>query len=135
RQRLDALQAQDVVRVGLAVGDHFAALHRFAFEDVERAPLRDQLLVLLAVVAGDDQAPLALGFLAEARGAGLLGQNRRVLRLTRLEHIRTTRQTAGDVAGLGGLLRDTRDDIAQRHTRAVLEADEGTGGQRVHRRD
>ena len=65
-QRLDALQAQDVVRVRLAVGDDFAALHGLAFEHVELAPLRNQLLVLLAVVAGDDQAALALGLLAEA---------------------------------------------------------------------
>ena len=50
RQRLDALQTQDVVRVQLAVRDDFAALHGFTLEHVELAPLRDQLLVLLAVV-------------------------------------------------------------------------------------
>ena len=49
RQRLDALQAQDVVRVRLAVGDDLAPLHVLAFEHDEVAPLRDQLLVLLAV--------------------------------------------------------------------------------------
>jgi hypothetical protein len=47
RQRLDALQPQDVVRVRLAVGDDFALLHLFALEHVEMAPLRNQLLVLV----------------------------------------------------------------------------------------
>ncbi len=46
-QRLDALQAQDVMRVRLAVGDDFATGHLLAFEHVQLAPLRDQLLVLL----------------------------------------------------------------------------------------
>jgi hypothetical protein len=50
-ERLDALQAQDVVRVRLAVGDDLAARDLLALEDVELAPLRDQLLVLLALLA------------------------------------------------------------------------------------
>jgi hypothetical protein len=77
RQRLDALQAQDVVRVRLAVGDHLAALDLLALEHVEVPPLRDQLLVLLALLVGDDQAALALGFLAEADRARELGEDRR----------------------------------------------------------
>src|SRR6185312_7364766 len=111
----DTLQAQDVVRVRLAVGDDLAALDGFALEDVELAPLRDQLLVLLALVARDDEAALALGLLAEAHRAGLLREDRRVLRLSRLEQVRNARQASGDVAGLGGLLRDARDHIADRH--------------------
>src|SRR5207253_6111553 len=35
RERLDTLQPQDIVRVRLAVGDHFALLDRLTFEDVE----------------------------------------------------------------------------------------------------
>jgi hypothetical protein len=50
RQRLDALQAQDVVRVRLAVGDHLAADDLLALEHVQVPPLRNQLLVLLAVL-------------------------------------------------------------------------------------
>src|SRR6185437_12682628 len=118
-QRLDALQAQDVVRVRLAVGDHLAALDRLTLEHVELAPLRDQLLVLLAVVARDDQAPLALGLLAEADGARLLREDGRVLRFPRFEEIRHARQTAGDVTGLRRLLRDAGDDVTDRHPRAV----------------
>src|ERR1700722_15020650 len=44
-------------------------------------------------------------------------------------------QTAGDVASLRGLLRDTCNDIAHRHLGAVFEADDGARRQRVHRRN
>src|SRR6266850_4019665 len=125
RERLDALQAQDVVRVLLAVRDHFALLDLLAFEHVQVAPLRDQLLVLLAVFRRDDEAPLALGFLAEAHRARALGENRRVLGLAGFEEVRYARQTARDVAGLRRFLRDARDDVAHRDLRRVLEADDG----------
>jgi hypothetical protein len=59
----------------------------------------------LAIDRRDDQATLAFGFLAEADGAGDLGQNCRLLRLTCLEQVGNPRQTAGDVAGLGAFLR------------------------------
>ena len=113
----------------------FAALHVLAFEHVQLAPLRNQLLVLLALLVGDDQAPLALGFLAEADRARVLGEDRRVLRLAGLEQVRDARQTAGDVAGLRGFLRDTRDDVADRHFRAVLQAHDRARRQRVQRRN
>src|SRR5258708_2928521 len=111
-ERLHTLQAQDVVRIGLAIGDDFATLDLLALEDVELAPFRNQLLVFLAVLVGDDQAALAFGCLAKADRTGLLRQNRRILGLARLEQVRHARQTAGDVAGLGGLLRDARDYVA-----------------------
>ena len=49
RQRLHAEQAQDVVRIRLAVDDGLALLHVLAFEHDDVAPLRNQLLVLVAV--------------------------------------------------------------------------------------
>jgi hypothetical protein len=55
----------------------------------------------------DDQALLALGVLAEADDTRALGEDRRILGLARLEQVGHARQTAGDVAGLRGLLRDT----------------------------
>ena len=65
----------------------------------------------------------------------VLGEDRRVLRLAGLEQVRDARQTAGDVAGLRDLLRDARDDVADRHLGAVLQADERARRQRVHGRD
>ena len=55
---------------------------------------------------------LALGVLAEADGAVDLGDDRVLLGLARLEQLGDARQTAGDVLGLRGLARDTRDDVA-----------------------
>src|SRR5690606_38517675 len=104
-------------------------------EDVQVAPLRDQLLVLLALVVRDDQAALALGLLAEADGARELGEDRRILRPPRLEQVRDARQTAGDVARLRRLLRQPRDHVADDDPRAALHADHGTRGQRVRRWD
>jgi hypothetical protein len=46
-QRLDAEQAQDVLRVRLAVHHGLALLHVLAFEHDDLAVLRDQLFVLL----------------------------------------------------------------------------------------
>src|SRR5207245_9675299 len=94
-----------------------------------------QLLVLLAVVGGDDEAPLAFGLLAETHGARALREDRRILGLACLEEVGDTRESSGDVARLGGLLRNARDDVAHRHARAVLEADERARRQRVHGRD
>ena len=48
-QRLDAEQAQDVLRVRLAVHHGLALLHVLAFEHDDLAVLRDQLFVLVAV--------------------------------------------------------------------------------------
>ena len=107
-----------------------------AFEHVQVPPLRDQLLVLLAVLVGDDETALALGLLAEADGARVLGEDRRLLRPARLEQIRDARQTAGDVAGLRGLLRNPRERRRRRSPRrrsAMLRI--GARRQRVRGRD
>src|SRR3569832_2272999 len=134
-ERLDAQETQDVVRIRRAVDDDLAALDVLTLEHRDVAPLRNQLFVLGAVIGGDDHALLALGLLAEADGAGDLREDERVLRLTRLEQVGDARQTAGDVAGLGGLLRNTRDHVAHAHRRTVLEIDDGAGRQIIHGRD
>src|SRR5690242_7576949 len=135
RQRLDAEQTQDVMRIGLAVDDCFALLHVLAFEHDHVAPLRNQLLVLVAVHVADDQALLALGVLAEADHARALGEDRRLLGLARFEKIRDARQTARDVARLRRFLRNTRDDVADADLGAVLERHDRTRGQEVLRRN
>ena len=65
RQRLDAQQAQDVVRVGRAVDDDLALVDHLAVVHQDVLVLGDQVLVRLAVRIGDHQALLALGVLAE----------------------------------------------------------------------
>ena len=134
-KRLDAQQAQDVVRVRLAVDDRFALLDVLAFEHDHVAPLRNQLFVLVAVASLDHQALLALGVLAEADDARALGQDRWLFGFARFEEVRDARQTAGDVAGLRRFLRDTRDDVADADLGTVLQRHDRTGRQEVLRRD
>src|SRR3569833_3551145 len=135
RERLDAQQTQDVVGVRRAVDDDLAALDVLTLEHRDVAPLRNQLFVLGAVVGRADHALLALGLLAEADGAGDLRQDERVFRLAGLEQIGDARQTAGDVAGLRGLLRNTRDHVAHAHRRAGFLIDDGARRQVIHGRE
>src|SRR5690606_21927287 len=117
-QRLYAFQAQDVVRARRAVRNDFATLDVLALEHRHLAPLRNQYFIVRAAVERihaicrrDDQAALALGFLAEADGARNLRQDGRLFRFARFEEVGNTRQTTGDVAGLRTFLRDTRDNV------------------------
>ena len=86
-QGLDAEQAQDVMRIRLAVNDGLALLDMLTLEDDDLTPFRDQLLVLAAVLVTDDQALLALGVLAEGDHARTFGEDRRLFRLARLEQV------------------------------------------------
>src|SRR5690348_7182722 len=129
RQPLDTEQAQDVARIGLAVHHRLALLDVLALEHHDVAPLRDQVLVLVAFRILDDQALLALGVLAEADHARNLREDRRFLRLAGLEQVRDAGQAAGDVAGLGRLLRDARDHVADADLGPVLDRHDRTGRQ------
>src|SRR5574343_390132 len=130
-QFLYALQAQDVLRIRFAVDDGFALLHVLAFEHRYLAVLRNQFLVLVAVGIGDDQALLALGFLAHADDAGDLGHDGGVLRLAGFEQVGHARQTAGDVAGLGSFLRHLGDHVADADLLAVVQVDDRARRQHV----
>ena len=77
----------------------------------------------------DDDAALVLVVASEADRAVDLGDDRVVLGTTSLEQFGHTRQTAGDVLGLGAFERDTRQHVARRHLLARLDRDD-----RVHRR-
>src|SRR4029077_18897293 len=70
---------------------------------------------------------------SEADGARGFGDDRRLLRSTRLEQLRHPRQTAGDVAGLGALGRDTGDDVTRLHVRSGVDRDDGVHGELVAR--
>ncbi len=101
---------------GRAADQIVAALDVIAFLDVDHLRLRHQILDDLAAVLGHDP-DLALGLvvLAEHDAARDLGDDRVLLGLARLEQLGDARQTAGDVAGLGG--------FARRHGRARRRPD------------
>ena len=95
----------------LALLDHVAVLK------VNVLRLRDQVLDRLRALLArlDAQALLVLEVAPEPHRAGDFGDDRVILRPARLEQLRNARQTAGDVAGLGAVDRDARDDVARLH--------------------
>ena len=114
------------MRIGRAVHDHFALVHHLAVVHQHMLVLGNQELVRHAVHVGDHQALLALGVLAERHGAGDFRQHARILGRTRLEQFRHTRQTTGNVAGLGGFLRNARQHLAHADVLPVFHGDDGT---------
>src|SRR5476651_687460 len=110
-QRTHTQQTQDVVWIARAVGDNFAAVYLFAFEDVQVTPLRNQLFIRIAtVVRSNNQTALALGLFTERDGAADFSQNRGLFRTTGFEHVGNTRQTTGDVASFRSFLRDRSEE-------------------------
>ena len=133
REFLDALDRQDVVRCRVAVEDVLAPLDGVAFLQMERLALRDEVLdrllriaelVHLTVGRLDDDAALVLVVAPEADRAVDFGDDRVILRTASLEQFGHTRQTAGDVLGLGALERDTREHGARRNLLARLDGDD-----------
>ena len=122
RQPFNALQAQDIVRMRLTICDHLAASDRLPLEHVEVPPFRNQLLMPLTVVLGNDQPALTFGFLTEAHGTGVFCENRRFLGLAGLKQIRYPRQPAGDIASFRGLLRQTCQHIPNHNSSTVRHA-------------
>ena len=99
---------------------------------VDVLALRDQVLDRLgAVVRVQRQATLVLVVAAELDRAGLLRDDGRILRTARLEQLRHARQTAGDVAGLGALGRDTGEHVAGLDLRARIDREDRVDRQQV----
>ena len=111
------------MRRRIAVEDVVALLDGVAVLQMERLALRDQVLDRLQrrIVRLDDDAALVLVVAPEADRAVDLGDDGVILRTARLEQFGHTRQTAGDVLGLGAFHRDTRDHVARPHLGARLD--------------
>ncbi len=140
-QGFNAFQAQNVMRVGRTVGNNFTLLDVFTFEHGHLAPFRNQHFVVAAAVdrvhtvsRGDDQATLALSFLTEADSTGDFRQDGRLFRFAGFEQVGNTRQTTGDVTGLGTFLRDTGDNVTDIHLLAVFHTHDSLGREEVMRR-
>ena len=80
RERIHAQQAKDVVRISRAIDDQLALVHDLAVVHEHVFFLRNQEFMLFAVQIRDDQALLALRFLAERHRARHLGQHAGVFR-------------------------------------------------------
>src|SRR5690606_32891586 len=83
-----------------------------------------------------DDRDLALGLVVadELDAAVDLGDRGHVLRHPRLEQLGNTRQTAGDVACLGGFARSTRENVARLHLLAVIDRESRARSEHVTRR-
>src|SRR5258705_136977 len=84
--------------------------------------LGDQVLALLADFRSHLDLALTLGVLAETDLAVDLRDNRELLGLACFEQLRDSRQTAGDVLGLGGLARNLADHVARLYRSAFGHA-------------
>ncbi|OWK21233.1 hypothetical protein AJ88_20125 [Mesorhizobium amorphae CCBAU 01583] len=111
------------MRRRIAVEDVVALLDDVAVLEMKRLALRDQVFDRLKrrVMRLDDDAALVLVVAAEADRAVDLGNDGVVLRTACLEEFGNTRQTAGDVLGLGAFHRDTRQHVAGPDMRARLD--------------
>src|SRR6516164_1826421 len=132
---LDALDRQNVVRRWVALDDGVALLDHVAVLQVDVLALGDQVLLRLFTLVGrlDDDAALVLVVASEADGARGFGDDGGLLRPARLEQLRHPRQATGDVAGLGALGRDARDDVARLHLRSRIDRDDGVDCELVAR--
>src|SRR5205085_6559733 len=129
----DALDRQDVVRRRIAFDDEVALFDDVAVLQVDVLALRNQVLArLLGLVHGlDRDAALVLVVAAEADRARDFRDDRRVLWLAGLEQFSHARQTARDVAGLGALGGDTRQDVAGLDLRAGVDRQNAVDRQHV----
>ncbi len=132
-QRLDAQHLEDVVRVGRARDQRVALLDEVAFLDVDHLGLGDQVLDRATFFRNDRDLALGLVLADELDPSRDLGDDRVVLRNARLEQLGHPRQTAGDVAGLGGFTRGTGEDVAGLDVLAVLDRQRGARGEHVAR--
>ncbi len=110
------------MRHRVAVEQCVAALHIVAFVDDQVLALGDQIFLRLATVfRRHEDAALGAVILTEFDTTVDVGNDREVLGTTRLEQLGNTRQTAGDVARLGGFPRDTRQHVAGPNLCTVLD--------------
>src|SRR5690625_6979337 len=79
RQRGNAQQAQDIMWIRLTIGDHLALGDTFTFEDRHVPPLRDQLLIHIALRRCDYEALLAFRLTTQADDSADSCKYRRLL--------------------------------------------------------
>ena len=82
-----------------------------------------------AVVAGDDQALLALRFLAKGHRARHFGEHAGILRAAGFKEFGNARQTAGNVSGLLRFDRDAGENLTHADLLAVTDNHEGADRQ------
>ncbi len=121
------------MRVGRARDQIVALLDPVAFLDVDHLALGDQVLDRIAFVRHDRNLALGLVVANEFDPARGLGDDRIVLWPARLEQFGHARQTAGDVAGLGGFAAGPRQHVTGLDLLAIVHRQGGAGRQHIAR--
>ncbi len=132
-ERLRPEDIEDVVRRHGAFGELLAFLHDVALEDDDVLVQRDEVLFLGAGLGvGDDDLALAADGAADLDDAIDLGDLGGVLRAAGFEELGHTRQTAGDVLGLGDLARGLGEQLCRPATfLSFADGDVRAGGNGV----
>src|ERR1700691_2154540 len=115
-----AEHSQNVVRVERAIHERFARLDALAFLHVNVNAARHRVFFLRAVVSLNIEFALAFRHLADLRRAIDFADDGGLVRLARFKQLDHTRQTTGDVFGLGGFAGDLGQHIAGGYGVAVL---------------
>ncbi len=133
-QVLRSADLENFMRDNRTFGELLALLHEVALEDDDVLVERDEVLLLRAGLGIlDDELALAADRAADFDDAVDLRDLGRVLRTARFEEFGHTRQTAGDVLGLGDLARRLGEQRAGPDLVAFLHDDVRAGRNRVAR--
>src|SRR6266404_725076 len=123
---------QQVVQVQRAIDQGLTGPDMVAFLNVDVHAARNRVFLRgLAVFAFYVDLAHALGNFAVAHHAIHFADDRRILRLARLEEFHDARETSGDVLGLGRLSRDFREHVAGLHLVAVPDHQVSAGRHEV----
>src|SRR5580700_5539771 len=132
---LDALDRQNVMRRRISIDDIIALFDDVAVLKMDMFAFWDQIFNWLGAlfIRNDRNARLVLVVAPELHSAGGLGDNCVILRPARLEELGDSRQTAGDVARLCRVHRDTCNDVAGLDQRAWVNPNDRIHRQRITR--
>ena len=114
------------------IGYYLAFLDMFPFEHCDMAPLGNQCLVTLTILASNEQSLLALGILAKTDRTCDLRKYCRVLGFTCFEQVGDPWQTPCDVTRLGRFLWNTSYHVTHIDYRIVFEADNRARRQEIN---
>ena len=132
---LDALNGQDVMRRRVTVEQILALLDGVAFLHRKMPSLGNQEFhgILGFVIRGDDDAPLILVVAAKLHRSRNFSDDGVVLRTPRLEQFGNAGQTTRDIAGLGALHGNTRQNVAALHFAARLDREHSIDRKQITR--
>ena len=130
-QLLFAKYGKNVMRVERSIHKLFASPDAFAFLHVDVDTAGNRVFLFGAVVGHNIDLALTLGNFTELHHTIDFADDGRFARLAGFKQFDHTRQTAGDVLGLGGFARNLREHIARGDFVAILHHEVSTRGHQI----